>query len=138
MAVIYEAGRTTSGWLMLKWHPCTDATKPGRSGLNVPLYEYRCGDCQRITSALVYSWTENQQPDCEHCGGGNLQRLISRFSFRPSWGGSLNWAPSRETTSDVDENSPASIDSYMGKIKKEMGGQTSPEFDRERREIKDS
>ena len=104
----------------------------------MPLYEYRCGDCSEITSALVYSWSEEKRPDCEHCGSANLHRLVSRFSFRPSWGGSLNWAPSRETTSDVDENSPASIDGYMGKIKKEMGGQTSPEFDRERREIKDS
>ena len=81
----------------------------------MPLYEYRCGDCQQVTSALVYSWSEDKQPDCEHCGSNNLRRLVSRFSFRPSWGGSLNWVPSRETTSDIDENSPASIDSYMGR-----------------------
>jgi hypothetical protein len=36
----------------------------------------------------------------------------------------------------VDENSPASIDSYMGRIKKEMGGQTSPDFNEERRDLK--
>ena len=123
---------------MLKWHPCIDATKPGPIGLNVPLYEYRCNTCNQMTSALVYSWSESQEPDCRHCGSSDVQRLISKFSFRPSWGSSLNWAPNRETTSDIDENSPASIDSYMGKIKKEMGGQTSPEFDRERREMKDS
>lgn len=104
----------------------------------MPLYEYRCDDCNEITSVLVYSWSEDKELACEHCKGGNLQRLVSKFSFRGSWGDSLNWAPSRETMSDVNENSPASIDSYMGKIKKEMGGQTTPEFDRERREIKDS
>ena len=64
--------------------------------------------------------------------------MVSKFSFRPSWGDSLNWTPGRETTSDIDESSPASVDSYMGRIKKEMGGQTTPEFDRERREIKDA
>ena len=68
----------------------------------------------------------------------NVQRLISKFSFRPSWGNSLNWVPSRETTSDVDESSGASIDKYMGRIKKEMGGQTTPDFNRERRDIKNS
>ena len=104
----------------------------------MPLYEFRCNTCNELTSALVYSWSESQQPDCSHCGGADVQRIISKFSVRPSWGDSLNWAPSRETTSDIDENSPASIDSYMGRIKKEMGGQTSPEFERERREIKDS
>ncbi|NQW23104.1 MAG: zinc ribbon domain-containing protein [SAR202 cluster bacterium] len=104
----------------------------------MPLYEYRCDGCQKITSALFHSWSEEKQPDCEHCGGSNLERLISKFSFRPAWGSSLNWAPSGETSRDVDENSPASIDAHMGRIKREMGGQTSPEFNRERREMKDS
>ena len=103
----------------------------------MPLYEYRCGECQKVTSVLVFSWSKDKQPECKQCGGTDLQRLISKFSFRPSWGSSLNWAPSGETTSDIDEDSPASIDSYMGRIKKEMGGQTTREFDRERREIKD-
>ena len=64
-----------------------------------------------------------------------MQRLMSKFSFRASWGDSLNWAPSGETMRDLDESSPASIDSYMGRIKKEMGGQTTSDFDRERRDI---
>jgi hypothetical protein len=67
-----------------------------------------------------------------------MERLMSAFSFRASWGDSLNWVPSGETTRDVDENSPASIDQHMGRIKQEMGGQTTPDFDRMRREIKDS
>ena len=63
---------------------------------------------------------------------------MSAFSFRPSWGDSLNWVPSGETARDVDETSPASIDQYMGRLKQEMGGQVTPEFNRERREIRDS
>ena len=64
-----------------------------------------------------------------------MQRLMSKFSFRASWGDSLNWAPSGETMRDLDESSPTSIDNYMGRIKKEMGGQTTSDFDRERRDI---
>ena len=104
----------------------------------MPLYEYRCGDCQEITSVLVRTASDDKQPSCEHCESVNVQRLISKFSFRPSWGNCLNWVPSRETTSDVDESSGASIDKYMGRIKKEMGGQTTPDFNRERRDIKNS
>ena len=63
---------------------------------------------------------------------------MSAFSFRPSWGDSLNWVPSGETARDIDETSPASIDQYMGRLKQEMGGQVTPEFSRERREIRDS
>ena len=47
-------------------------------------------------------------------------------------------AGSRETSGDLDETSGASVDKFMGRIKKEMGGQTTPEFNRERREIKDT
>ena len=104
----------------------------------MPLYEYRCDDCQKVTSVLVRTMSAEQHPTCEHCQSANMEKLISKFSFRASWGDSLNWAPSRETTGDVDDSSGASIDKHMGRIEKEMGGQTSPEFNRERREMKNS
>ena len=104
----------------------------------MPLYEYRCDDCQKVTSLLVRSSSDDKQPTCEYCQSANVEKLISKFSFRPSWGDSLNWVPSRETTSDLDESSGASVNKYMGRIKKEMGGQTTPECNRERREIKDT
>jgi len=104
----------------------------------LPLYEYRCDDCQKVSSLLIRSLFDDKQPSCEHCKSANVEKLISKFSFRPSWGDTLNWVPNRETTSDLDESSGASVDKYMGRIKKEMGGQTTPEFNRERREIKDT
>jgi len=101
----------------------------------MPIYEYRCGDCSAVSSKLVYSWSADSAVVCRECGGTDMERLMSAFSFRPSWGDSLNWVPSGETARDLDENSPASIDSYMGRVKREMGGQTTPDFDRMRREI---
>lgn len=101
----------------------------------MPIYEYRCGDCNAVSSKLVYSWSADSAVVCRQCGGTDMERLMSAFSFRASWGDSLNWVPSGETARDVDENSPASIDSYMGRVKREMGGQTTPDFDRMRREI---
>ena len=101
----------------------------------MPIYEYRCADCQAVSSRLVYSWSAAAPVRCRQCGGGDLARLISGFAIGRAWGESLNWAPSGETVGDVDENSPASIDRYMGRIKGEMGGQTTPDFDRMRREI---
>ena len=101
----------------------------------MPIYEYRCGDCNAVSSKLLYSWSADNAVVCRQCGGTDMERLMSTFSFRPSWGDSLNWVPSGETARDVDENSPASIDQYMGRIKREMGGQTTPDFDRMRREI---
>ncbi len=103
----------------------------------MPIYEYRCGNCSAVSSKLVYSWSADGAVACRECGGVDMERLMSAFSFRSSWGDSLNWVPSGETARDVDENSPASIDRYMSRIKQEMGGQTTPDFERMRRETGD-
>ena len=102
----------------------------------MPIYEYRCGDCRAVSSALVYSWNAGRERRCDQCGSGDLQRLMSGFSFRPSWGDSLNWVPSRETAADVNEDSAADLDRHMGRLQQEMGGQTTPDFDRVRRELR--
>ena len=102
----------------------------------MPIYEFRCGDCGRVSSRLVYSWSAEAAPSCGECGGGQLERLVSRFSFRRSWGDSLNWTPSGETLRDVDEDNPASLDRFMGRIKGEMGGQVTGDFEEMRREIR--
>ena len=104
----------------------------------MPIYEYRCCSCNSVCSRLVYSWSADRAVECPQCGATDMERLMSAFSFRASWGDSLNWVPSGETTRDVDESSPASVDQYMGRLKKEMGGQTTPDFNRERREIRES
>jgi len=104
----------------------------------MPIYEYRCGGCSAVSSKLVYSWSADRPIECPQCGGANMERLMSAFSFRPAWGDSLNWVPSGETARDVDENSAASIDQYMGRVKREMGGQATPDFERMRKEIRES
>jgi putative FmdB family regulatory protein len=101
----------------------------------MPLYEYRCGDCQHLNTLLVYSWSKTDNHTCSHCGGSQLTKLISRFAVRRSWGESLDWAPSGETLTDVDEDDPHSIDQFMGRIKSEMGGQVTSDFEEMRSEL---
>ena len=101
----------------------------------MPQFEYRCDDCQQVNTVLVYSWSSGDNLSCRRCGGAKLTKLISRFSFRPSWGNSLKWAPSGETLTDVNEDDPHSIDGFMGRIKQEMGGQVTPDFEEMRSEL---
>ena len=101
----------------------------------MPIYEYRCEDCQRVNSVLVYSWSKEAERTCSACKGNNLSRLVSKFSFRRSWGDSLNWAPSGESLRDVNEDDPVSLDRFMGRVKQEMGGQVTSDFEEMRREI---
>ena len=101
----------------------------------MPLHEYRCGDCHRVSTMLTYSWSGNAGPVCRRCGGAKMTKLISGFSFHRSWGDSLDWVPGEETLNDVDEDDAGSVDQFMGRIKDEMGGQVTPDFNRMRREL---
>lgn len=100
----------------------------------MPLFEYRCENCGLTNTLLVYSWSRDTERVCPGCSSPNLTRLVSRFVQGRSWGESLDWAPSGETLSDVNEDDPRSIDGFMGRIKDEMGGQVTSEFEQMRRE----
>ena len=49
----------------------------------MPVYEYRCQDCHKVSSVLTFSWTSSK-PKCKHCSGANLTKLISSFSVHRS------------------------------------------------------
>ena len=100
----------------------------------MPMYEYRCDDCGGRNTILVYSWSKDTDRACRGCSGTNLVKLISGFTMRRSWGDSLNWAPSGETLSDVNEDDPRSVDRFMGRIQQEMGGQVTSDFNDMRRD----
>lgn len=103
----------------------------------MPVHDYRCQECRGVTSVLSYTWSNKSDPVCRRCGGAKLTKLISGFSFHRSWGDSLNWVPSGETLTDVDEDSAQNLDGFMGRIKQEMGGQVTPDFNQMRKELLD-
>ncbi|MBR6020891.1 MAG: zinc ribbon domain-containing protein [Kiritimatiellae bacterium] len=43
----------------------------------MPLFEYRCLDCDRAFEALVSS---GDTPRCPHCGSERLRKLLSAFA----------------------------------------------------------
>lgn len=57
----------------------------------MPLFEYRCSDCQEQFEELV-SYSESKDVDCPHCGGHNTEKLVSAFAIigGSSSGGSDN------------------------------------------------
>jgi len=44
----------------------------------MPIYEFRCGDCQQQFETLVRNSSETVT--CKHCSGTNLKKLISAHS----------------------------------------------------------
>ncbi|SPD73862.1 putative regulatory protein (CxxC_CxxC_SSSS) [uncultured Desulfobacterium sp.] len=51
----------------------------------MPIYEYRCLDCNEDFEALVFG--SRDKVTCPRCNGDNLSRLMSSFGFK-SGGGS--------------------------------------------------
>jgi putative FmdB family regulatory protein len=47
----------------------------------MPIYEYRCGNCQRRVSIFVKGFNDPQSLECPQCGSLDLSRLFSKFSI---------------------------------------------------------
>ncbi len=45
----------------------------------MPIYEYRCEECGKRSSALLPSFS-SPDPVCPHCGKPALRRLVSTFA----------------------------------------------------------
>ncbi len=47
----------------------------------MPIYEFRCTDCGRLTSVFTRSVSQAVEPVCSHCGGTALERAPSKFAY---------------------------------------------------------
>ena len=61
----------------------------------MPIYEYRCGSCDRVSSFFTRSIAAALTPVCSHCQSGDMQRRMSTFAMG-------------KTTQSVQEQYPAS------------------------------
>ena len=46
----------------------------------MPIYEYRCDDCGRVTSIFLRSISSKVEARCEHCDSESVSRLISKVN----------------------------------------------------------
>ena len=47
----------------------------------MPIYEYRCGDCDRVSSFFTRSINAPLTPVCSHCQSGDMRRRMSSFAM---------------------------------------------------------
>jgi putative FmdB family regulatory protein len=50
----------------------------------VPIYEFKCQECGRLTSVFVRSVGASYKAACQHCGSRRLERAVSRFAYHKS------------------------------------------------------
>jgi putative FmdB family regulatory protein len=96
----------------------------------MPIYEYECVSCQRRTSVLTMRVSEQVAAVCNHCGGTEMRRLMSRFAMPKSEEARLDALADPSNFGDLDENDPKSVARVMRRMGQEMGDEFSgPEFD---------
>ena len=50
-------------------------------GNTVPIYEYRCAICGKVSSFFIRSITSPLEPSCTHCESRDMQRRMSSFAM---------------------------------------------------------
>ena len=101
----------------------------------MPIYEYRCGDCQKKVSVFFRSFSSVNHADarCPHCNGQQLTRLVSkvrviRGSAAPAGEGAGGGDFDESMFDDVNENDPRSLGRMMRRMADETGEDLGPEF----------
>lgn len=95
----------------------------------MPIYEYLCRACRKKVTVLTLRASEAVEPHCEHCGSGDLTRLMSRFALGRSEERRLDDLSDPSSLSGLDENDPKSMARWMRKMGKELGDDAGDDFD---------
>jgi putative FmdB family regulatory protein len=97
----------------------------------MPIYEYRCKDCKKKSSFLIYNKELLSKLVCKHCQSSNLERMYSRFAAVKSEESRMERLADPSAFSGLDEQDPKSVARWMKKMGKEMGEDLGPDFDEE-------
>ena len=87
----------------------------------MPIYEYRCRDCRKKNTILILNLNNPPPLVCRHCGGGDLEKLVSRIAILRSEDDRMENLAASAERSGVDENDPRSVGRWMEKMGREMG-----------------
>lgn len=47
----------------------------------MPIYEFTCNACQRLTSIFIRNVNSSYEAKCQHCGSTDLRRAVSRVAI---------------------------------------------------------
>jgi putative FmdB family regulatory protein len=94
----------------------------------MPIYEYRCEKCGKISSHLVLN-KDNFESHCKYCGSGSVTKLISRVNVRLSEETRLEKLADPAMMTGLDENNPKSMAKWMKKMGGLVGDDLGEDFD---------
>lgn len=95
----------------------------------MPIYEYWCESCKKVSSFLLLRTTEEIVPYCKTCGGRDVKRQVSRVALLKGEERMMESLLDPSKFSDLDENDPASVERVMRRMGKGLGDELGEGFE---------
>jgi putative FmdB family regulatory protein len=90
----------------------------------MPIYEYRCEDCGKISEFLLIRTDESFAPQCKRCKSKKVSRILSKVRVIRSEESRMESLADPSKWGDLDERDPKSMAKWMKKMGKELGEDT--------------
>lgn len=89
----------------------------------MPIYEYLCLDCRQRPTIFFRSIAQavDAHAQCPHCGGEQLQRLVSRIATPKSEDNRLDDIADPSLMAGLEQEDPRALASFMRRMSDEMG-----------------
>lgn len=95
----------------------------------MPIYEYRCNECGKISEFLIIKTGEDFIPQCKKCRSKKMTRVLSRVRVVRSEESRLESLADPSKWGDVDEKNPKSMARWMKRMGKELGEDMGEDID---------
>ena len=100
----------------------------------MPIYEYYCDRCKKVSSFLLLRATEEIEPYCKSCNAKDVRRILSRVSVLKSEESRMESLLDPSKLSGLDENDPRSVEKLMKRMGRELGDELGEGFEQEMEE----
>lgn len=95
----------------------------------MPIYEYRCEECGKISEFLVIRTDEKGAPQCKRCKSKKMSRVLSRVRVIRSEESRMESLADPSKWGGIDEKDPKSMAKWMKRMGKEMGEDMGEDVD---------
>jgi len=100
----------------------------------MPIYEYHCERCKKVSSFLLLRATEEIEPYCKSCNAKEVRRILSRVSVPKSEERRMESLLDPSKLSGLDENDPRSVERLMKRMGREFRDELGEGFEQEMEE----
>ncbi len=95
----------------------------------MPIYEYRCDDCGKISEFLLIKTDEAFIPRCKGCKSKKMSRVLSKVRVIRSEESRMENLADPSKWGGLDEKDPKSMARWMKRMGKEMGEDMGEDVD---------